>query len=65
MDGSQKEGGNFLSLLQKEGGTQKGGGFPWKRGGCSPGGNYGDKNLQNALNGALDYQRIKKDLQEI
>ena len=25
----------------------------------------GDNNLQNALNDALDYQRIKKDLQEI
>ena len=24
MDGSQKAGGNFLNLLQKEGGTQKG-----------------------------------------
>ena len=29
--GSQKEGGNFFNLLQKEGGTQKGGGFPQKR----------------------------------
>ena len=35
-------GGNFLNLLQKEGGTQKGG-FPQKRGGGSnPGGNYGN-----------------------
>ena len=25
----------------------------------------GDNNLQNALNDALDYQRIKKDQQEI
>ena len=37
FDGSQKEGGNFLNLLQKERGTQerKGGGglwFPQKRG---------------------------------
>ena len=24
LDGSQKEGGNFFNLLQKEGGTQKG-----------------------------------------
>ena len=39
MDGSQKEGGNFLNLLQKEGGTQKGG-FPQKRGGSNPRGNY-------------------------
>ena len=32
LDGSQKEGVNFLNLLQKEGGTQKGkGGFPQKR----------------------------------
>ena len=39
LDGSQKEGGNFLNLLQKEGGTQKGG-FPQKRGVSNPGGNY-------------------------
>ena len=37
MDGSQKKGGNFINLLQIEGGTQKGGGggglgFPQKRG---------------------------------
>ena len=35
MDGSQKEEGNFLNLLQKEEGTQNeegGGGFPRKRG---------------------------------
>ena len=41
LDGSQKEGNNFLNLLQKEGGTQKGGGFPQKRWGSKPGGNYG------------------------
>ena len=41
MDGSQKEGGNFLNLLQKETGTQKGGGgFPQKRRSANPGGNY-------------------------
>ena len=28
LDDFQKEGGNFLNLLQKEGGTQKGGGVP-------------------------------------
>ena len=33
--------GNFLNLLQKEGGTQKVG-IPQKRGGSSPGGNYGN-----------------------
>ena len=34
LDGSQREWGNFLNLLQKERGTQKGGGggFPQKRG---------------------------------
>ena len=33
LDGCQKEGGNFFNLLQKKGGTQKGGrGFPQKRG---------------------------------
>ena len=31
VDSSQKEGGNFLNLLQKERVTQKGG-FPQKRG---------------------------------
>ena len=42
MDGSQKEGGNFLNLLQKKGDTQKGGGerVP-KRRGSNRGGNYG------------------------
>ena len=33
LDGSQKTGGNFLNLFQKEGGTQKGGGSSKKRGG--------------------------------
>ena len=28
LDGSHKEEGNFLNLLQKEGGTQKGRGVP-------------------------------------
>ena len=49
LDGSQKEGSNFLNLLQKAGGTQKEGGggggwwFPQKRGmgDSNPGGNYG------------------------
>ena len=45
-----ERGGNFFNLLQKEGGTQKGGGvrgFPEKRlegggaGGSNLGGNYG------------------------
>ena len=36
-----ERGGNFFNLLQKEGGTQKGGeGFPQKRVGSNPGGNY-------------------------
>ena len=35
MDGSQKEGGNFLNLLQKEGGTQKEGVPLEKRGGSN------------------------------
>ena len=39
LDGSQKEGGNFLNLLQKERGTQKGG-LPQKRGDSNSGGNY-------------------------
>ena len=34
MDGSQKERGNFLNLLQKEGGTQRAGGrAPSEKGG--------------------------------
>ena len=55
LDGSQKEGGDFLNLLQKEGGDflnllqkegvpRKGGGwggwFPQKSGGSNPRGNY-------------------------
>ena len=47
MDGSQKEGGNFFNLLQKEGGTQKprNGVPPGKKkdgggGGSNPVGNY-------------------------
>ena len=45
LEGSQKEGDNFFNLLQKEGGTQKGGGFPQKGGeggggGSNPRGNY-------------------------
>ena len=32
LDGSQKEGGKFLNLLQKEGGTQKGGGGSLRKG---------------------------------
>ena len=36
-----ERGGNFLNLLQKEGGTQKvGGGFPHKKGDSNLGGNY-------------------------
>ena len=35
-DGSQKEGGNFLNLLQKEGGE----GVLSQKGGSNPGGNY-------------------------
>ena len=40
LDGCQKEGGNFLNLLQKEG-LPRTGGLPQKRGGSNPGGNYG------------------------
>ena len=44
MDGSQKERGNFLNWLQKEGGTQKAGGrAPSEKGGgggSNPWGNY-------------------------
>ena len=32
----KRGGGNFLNLLQKEEGIQKGGGFPQKRGGGVP-----------------------------
>ena len=39
MDGSPKEGGNFLNLLQKEGVPRKEG-FPEKMRGSNPGGNY-------------------------
>ena len=41
LDGSQKERDNFLSFLQKEGGTQKRG-VPSEKGegGSNPGGNY-------------------------
>ena len=31
-----ERGGNFLNLLQKEGGTQKGGGVPSEKGGSQP-----------------------------
>ena len=41
LDGSQKEGGNFLNLLQKEVDTQKGG-VPSEKGGSNHGGNYGN-----------------------
>ena len=34
-----ERGGNFLNLLQKEGGTQKGG-VPSEKGGSNPGGNH-------------------------
>ena len=40
MDALQKERGNVFDLLQKEGATQKGGGFPQKRASSNPGGNY-------------------------
>ena len=40
LDGCQKEGGNFLNFLQKEGSTQKGGGGGVE-GGFNPGGNCG------------------------
>ena len=41
LDGSQKEGGSFLNLHQKEGVPRKdGGGGPQKRGSSNPGGNY-------------------------
>ena len=40
LDGCQKEGVNFKNLFQKEGGTQKGVGFPQKRGGSNPEGNH-------------------------
>ena len=47
LDGSQKDGGNFLNLLQKERGTQKGEGFPQKRAeGSNPGGNYDEVNIK-------------------
>ena len=39
LDGSQKMGGNFFYLLQKE--VPRKGGFPQRRGGSNPGGNYG------------------------
>ena len=35
LDGCQKEEGNFLNLLQKEGDTQKGG-VPSEKGGFQP-----------------------------
>ena len=44
LDCSQKEGGNFLSSLQKEGGTQKGV-VPSEKGGSNPGGNHADRFL--------------------
>ena len=40
LDGCQKERDNFLNLLQKEGAPRKGG-FPQKKEGSNPGGNYG------------------------
>ena len=43
LDGSQKEGGNFLNFHQKEGVTQKGEGgerVPSEKGGSNPGVNY-------------------------
>ena len=47
---SEKGGVNFFNLLQKDGGTQKGGGgFPQKRGGSNPGGNY-DRKFKNKNN---------------
>ena len=39
LDGSQKEGDNFLNLLQKEGGIQKVR-VPSEKGGSKLGGNY-------------------------
>ena len=38
-----------MNLLKKEGGTQKGEGFPQKREGSNPGGNYGRKNFAKFL----------------
>ena len=35
-----ERGGNFFNLLQKEGGTQKGGGVASEKGGSNPGGNH-------------------------
>ena len=40
LDGSQKEGGNFLNLLQKEWVPRKKGGVPQKRVDSNPGVNY-------------------------
>ena len=53
MDGSQKEGDNFLNLFQKEEGSQKGG-FPQKRG-VQTNGNmeqetYGTRNKKHLMN---------------
>ena len=39
LNGSQKEEGNFLNLLQKEGVPKKEG-VPSEKGGSSPGGNF-------------------------
>ena len=42
LDGCQKEGGNFLKFAsEREGYPERGEGFPQKRGGSSPGRNYG------------------------
>ena len=40
MGGSQKEGGNFLNLLQKDGFSHRKGGGWGEGGGSNPGGNY-------------------------
>ena len=43
-----ERGGNFLNLLQKEGGTEKGWGVPQKRGSSNPGGNYVSKTTERS-----------------
>ena len=65
LDGCQKEEGNFLNLLQKEGGTQKGGGgsLRKKKGvggwGSKPGGNY--VLISCAINSSLQPLTINQD----
>ena len=65
MNGFQKEGGNFLNLLQKEGAPSEMGEGEGGGGGSNPGGNYGKSYIKNYINFPLCGHKLSFSISNI